>query len=211
MKSVMDEKLTHLLAENEGKAPAFTDLGGYPIVYYAVDDAKGHPRRTCEVVCAKCANMVLTSPDDWSWSIWGCDIYYEGAPETCTHCGEQIESAYGDVEENEVQLAEEAEQDAHKRIQALLAGPKNRAFTLYGLDCTIAYTGHSSAVKGITLDNAVTPAIMLIPDMVKALTDLLAVVDRQEAVKTVESAGARALLEVLVGIEKHTYQEKERS
>lgn len=72
--------------------------GGYPKVL-VMDDG--------ECLCAKCArsNYRLISTDTRSgsragWRAAGVDIHWEGAPIICAHCAAEIESAYGEVDEN---------------------------------------------------------------------------------------------------------------
>lgn len=78
--------------DETGKFPSYAWPGGYPIVYIT-DDA--------ETLCADCANgesgSEATDHDDapHGWRVIGCDVHYEGEPETCAHCGTEVESAYG--------------------------------------------------------------------------------------------------------------------
>lgn len=86
---------------------AYTDLGGYPIVYYAAD---------WETICARCANNPGRGDhfhtgcqsdehrgecvdEDPEWCLIASDIHWEGAPAICVNCNAQIESAYGDPDE----------------------------------------------------------------------------------------------------------------
>jgi hypothetical protein len=65
---------------------AYAWPGGYQIMYYIGGDP----------VCPSCIMGVLrghTVTDDCEILR---DIFYEGSPETCSECGEEIESAYGD-------------------------------------------------------------------------------------------------------------------
>lgn len=71
------------MLNNNGKLPAFTSVGCYPLAYYNVP--KG------EMYCPKCAND--TSKE---LTLTDADVYWEGAPHDCDECGEPIESAYGD-------------------------------------------------------------------------------------------------------------------
>lgn len=62
--------------------PAFSSIGGYPIVYVR----NGH-----ETLCPNCAskeNEVLES-----------FIHWEGSSHYCEDCNKEIESAYGNPEE----------------------------------------------------------------------------------------------------------------
>jgi hypothetical protein len=65
-----------------GKLPAFSSVGGYPLLYINKQD---------EVFCAECA-------DKRENKVTNVDAYYEGAPYECDGCGAEIESAYGDPE-----------------------------------------------------------------------------------------------------------------
>lgn len=87
----------------DGKLSAYAWPGGYPIIYIMGDGA---------VLCPNCANgengsqaIVAGAGDDGmsdkSWTIMGCDIFYEGATEYCAHCNTPIESAYGDPSEGQ--------------------------------------------------------------------------------------------------------------
>lgn len=59
--------------------------GGYPIIYLTARD---------EVLCAACA----TSQEHGEPV--NCGIHWEGDPVECDGCGEEIESAYGPIEES---------------------------------------------------------------------------------------------------------------
>ena len=69
-------------ARYEGKLPAFSSVGGYPLLYHGAKDLS---------YCAECA-------DDPHYHVKTARAYYEGAPYTCDGCGVEIESAYGDPE-----------------------------------------------------------------------------------------------------------------
>jgi hypothetical protein len=68
-----------------GKLPAFSSVGGYPLLYINKQD---------EVFCAECA-------DKRENKVTNVDAYYEGAPYECDGCGVEIESAYGVPESDE--------------------------------------------------------------------------------------------------------------
>lgn len=81
--------------DEDGTLPAYAWPGGYPIVYYLTDLA---------CLCPACANggngsKASETSDDEQWRIVAQDIFYEGAPEACDHCGELMESAYGDSDD----------------------------------------------------------------------------------------------------------------
>lgn len=68
--------------------------GGYPKVLIMLDG---------ECICAKCAkeNYRLISLETrkryrGGWQAVGVDIHWEGAPMVCSHCNAEIESAYGE-------------------------------------------------------------------------------------------------------------------
>lgn len=75
------------LAHN-GKLAAYTSIGSYPLLYLDYDN---------NVLCAKCADEEHTDLDTPGISAVG--VHWEGPPETCDNCMEDIESAYGEVEE----------------------------------------------------------------------------------------------------------------
>jgi hypothetical protein len=76
--------------------PAYAWPGGYPIVYVMNDG---------EVLCADCMNgqdeSVHFGGESDDWQVIGADVFYEGADDNCAHCGQTIESAYGDPEESD--------------------------------------------------------------------------------------------------------------
>lgn len=69
--------------------------GGYPL-YYIVKD--------CDVLCPKCVNEnieLLSDEYDPQWYLIGVDINYEDTDLYCDHCGEQIEPAYEQDDDEE--------------------------------------------------------------------------------------------------------------
>ena len=83
---------------------AYAWPGGYQIMYYVDGDP----------VCPKCIMEVLRETYLTGREEILRDVFYEGAPETCSHCGEEIESAYGDPgEPDEDEAAEVDEDDAN--------------------------------------------------------------------------------------------------
>ena len=88
--------------ENGEDLPAYAWPGGYPIYYITKD---------CGVLCAgpECANgpearqADSECPDDDQWLVIAADVHWEGEPMVCDHCGSEIESAYGDPDEEEVE------------------------------------------------------------------------------------------------------------
>lgn len=67
--------------------------GGYPVVYYDAQD--------WDTLCAACATEFRHGGGQLL-----SDIYWEGPSLECANCGEEIQSAYGDVKE---QLPQESE------------------------------------------------------------------------------------------------------
>ena len=63
------------------------------------------------MLCPDCVNKEIAEIDQArtdshygrssGWFVDGVDIHYEGPPKICDHCGAEIESAYGDPEEEE--------------------------------------------------------------------------------------------------------------
>jgi hypothetical protein len=68
---------------SDGSVPAFSDLGGYPLVYLDREDS---------TLCADCAGRA-----DGDGERLTVTVHYEGEPETCDECGCEIASAYGPV------------------------------------------------------------------------------------------------------------------
>jgi hypothetical protein len=77
----------------------YTSLGCYPLFYLMSDG---------EVLCPPCAyaerfqiGRAIRDKANWTgWRVIGHDVYWEGPPTPCAHCGEDIESAYGDPEQS---------------------------------------------------------------------------------------------------------------
>jgi len=99
--------------DEDGKFPTFAWPGGYTIIYIT---------RDAEVLCPDCANLpeaYTTSekrkairagrdqeegvPDytDRDWEIVAVDTYDEGPSLNCANCNKEIESSYGDPDEEE--------------------------------------------------------------------------------------------------------------
>lgn len=75
-----------------GHVRAFSDLGGYPLVYLAKDGG---------VLCAACVENELklcTDPDERQWFVIAHDVNWEDPALYCEHCEERIESAYAEEE-----------------------------------------------------------------------------------------------------------------
>lgn len=69
--------------QEHGSLPAHSFPGSYPIIYL---------RENNDVLCAACATKEAEE-------ITYHTIHWEGSPFNCTECNEEIESAYGEVEE----------------------------------------------------------------------------------------------------------------
>ncbi len=70
--------------------------GGYPVYTIMTDGA---------LLCPQCARenyrQIVHATKTRARSDWqaaGADVYWEGEPEPCGHCGKLLESAYGPVE-----------------------------------------------------------------------------------------------------------------
>lgn len=75
-----------------GELDAYAWPGGYPILYLDRDNA---------ILCPKCATESMGLDDDDRMKAWAGDIYYEGPTIYCDECNAEIESAYGDPDEND--------------------------------------------------------------------------------------------------------------
>jgi len=81
------------IRDEKGKLPEFAWPGGYPILYLDKENS---------VLCAKCANTLDTVEEDWSDDKpTAYFIYWEGPAEICEECNCDIESAYGNPDEEE--------------------------------------------------------------------------------------------------------------
>lgn len=91
---------------DDGRYP--TQENGYPFIYYAEDGG---------VLCPACVNgengsvahVNGTRGEDAQWNVIESDVHWEGPPIQCDHCGKEIESAYGDPEEEARKEAFDAE------------------------------------------------------------------------------------------------------
>lgn len=87
------------LEVNRDKLPAYTSVGGYPLLYICADGG---------ALCPECANAEITQIDEArkeryssGWKVVGADVYYEGSVCYCDNCNRGIESAYGNPWEGE--------------------------------------------------------------------------------------------------------------
>ena len=79
------------IRNDKGELPAFAWPGGYPMFYV---DGDG------QCLCATCATKSLNDPDEIpSFKPIAYDVYYEGPTMQCDNCNADIESAYGDPDE----------------------------------------------------------------------------------------------------------------
>lgn len=74
------------LANEKGELPAYAWPGGYPLYYI---DAESN------VLCPECA----ANNDEMAPPVIEYDEHLEGAPLQCNQCSQEIESAYGDPDE----------------------------------------------------------------------------------------------------------------
>lgn len=95
--------MANLAREPDGTLPRFGMPGRYPMIYLTADGG---------ILCPDCANGKNGSRaadkdidpergDDDQWRIVAQDIFWEGRPTTCDHCEKEIESAYGDPEQED--------------------------------------------------------------------------------------------------------------
>lgn len=75
-----------------GRLPNYAWPGGYPLFYW---DVYG------DVMCPDCANEHAPEGEqpDMDWPV-GHDVHWEGPSMWCDYCGAEIESAYGDPDED---------------------------------------------------------------------------------------------------------------
>ena len=78
------------------RAGEFAWPGGYPMFFVAGDGAALH--FGCVKENLRSVIWSLRNQVDDGWRIVGCEINYEDADLYCDHCGERIESAYGEDE-----------------------------------------------------------------------------------------------------------------
>lgn len=80
-----------------GKFDTFAWPGGYPISYLFLDGGD---------CCPACANgengsEANENAEDAQWRLIDMTVHWEGPPLQCSHCGAQIESAYGIPEDED--------------------------------------------------------------------------------------------------------------
>ena len=84
-------RLQELCTENNGSLPAYAWPGGYAVHYL---DKHG------SVLCAQCATKDLLDPDTDDKPV-ADDVYWEGPTVQCKGCNVDMESAYGDPEDED--------------------------------------------------------------------------------------------------------------
>jgi DNA-directed RNA polymerase subunit RPC12/RpoP len=74
---------------SNGQYPAFTSVGCYTLFYLT---------KAGEILCAACASKDEENQED---PVVACDVYWEGPPMSCAGCNSEIESSYGDPNEQD--------------------------------------------------------------------------------------------------------------
>jgi hypothetical protein len=92
-----DWEVAQLPRDEDGQLITAVWPGGYPVLYVCDDGG---------CLCPDCANGKNAAAshvggDADGWRIDGWFTHYEGPPEQCDHCHAEIESAYGDPDEEE--------------------------------------------------------------------------------------------------------------
>ena len=90
-----NEKVKQLQMENGGKLPAYAWPGGYALIY--VDEENN-------ALCYDCAKK----NDEYCSPLEDSFVHWEGQAMYCDHCSAELESEYGDPEE-EKQIEKESE------------------------------------------------------------------------------------------------------
>ena len=105
---------------SDGLFRRFTDLGCYPMFYLT----KGN-----DVLCAECADASEADPDEYD-PIEAADVHWEGPPLGCDNCSNEIESAYGNPEEEKhnERLARSVEAAEAASDESLSANDADRLF-----------------------------------------------------------------------------------
>lgn len=88
----MAAKIVEQFRNRNGELPTYAWPGGYPILYRTLDGG---------TLCGQCANSEDANDaavGDAQWYITSYEVFYEGAPEVCDHCGTEVQSAYGEVD-----------------------------------------------------------------------------------------------------------------
>lgn len=96
-----------LLAKTKGEIPQHAE--GYPLIYVTTEG---------DTLCPKCAAKPRASIA--GAPVCAFDIFYEGAPMQCDDCGEEIQSAYGDPDNEEGQEELQNQREAEGELFALV-------------------------------------------------------------------------------------------
>lgn len=75
--------------DSDGRLSKYAWPGGYPILYLT---------KLGDVLCADCANETEQDRDHYD-PVEAADVHWEGDPLQCDGCSNEIESAYGPIEE----------------------------------------------------------------------------------------------------------------
>jgi len=92
------KSIDDVIVKETGRVNTYTFPGGYPIYYLCKDGG---------ILCPDCVNAnlelikVAKEDNDPQWDVIALDVYYEGPMMHCDNCNAEIESAYGDPEEEE--------------------------------------------------------------------------------------------------------------
>ena len=90
---VLAKQAVVLEDEPPRKFPAFAWPGGYTIIYVT---------REGDILCADCMNDPGAADlGNDSARVIGVDTYDDGPPDRCANCNAEIESSYGDPDEDE--------------------------------------------------------------------------------------------------------------
>ena len=82
------KKITKLREYYDGQLPYYTSIGGYPLFYVDKENS---------ALCPTCANELN---DSSQFAIVDYDINYEDSNLYCDQCSKQIQSAYGDDDDD---------------------------------------------------------------------------------------------------------------
>jgi hypothetical protein len=87
------------LRDDTGQLPSYAWPGGYPVVYYTACHRAICP--ACANDCCRTRNKRRDDDPRDGYFLTMYHIHYEGDPIECEECGVEIESAYGNPEEEE--------------------------------------------------------------------------------------------------------------
>lgn len=93
MSNLSDFDLKRFIDEDDNQLISYGWPGGYPIIY--IDGFNS-------VICPNCANKFRNDPEtDEKYKPVAGDVFYEGSTEFCAECNIEIESAYGDPDNDD--------------------------------------------------------------------------------------------------------------